>query len=178
MDKKSVLEAVSAAGVIASLVFVGLEVRQSAEATRAATVLQLKEGWAELNMVQMGNPEVIDALLLATQRGLDDIDPRSQLIVSAWGRTLMHNWSNAFYQYRAGTLDDEQWRALLRDMEGTSRFRVYWEVWDASGHIYDDSFRNLMDSLRVANYDPDASLVPPGLPGSQSEAASDSVERR
>ena len=42
------------------MVFVGLQVRQSAEATKAATVLQLKDGWAQLNMTQMENPEILE----------------------------------------------------------------------------------------------------------------------
>ena len=129
LDRKVVFEAVGAIGVIASLVFVGLEVRQSAEATKAATVLQLKEGWAELNLVMMESPEIMDALIQVVEEGLDNVDPRSQLIVAAWWRTLMHNWSNAYFQYRAGTLDEAQWEALVRDMEGESKYGVVWDVW-------------------------------------------------
>lgn len=163
MDRKTLFEAVGAAGVIASLVFVGVQVRQSAEATRAATVLQLKDGWADLNLVQMQNPQIMDALVQAVDSGLDSIDPRAQLIVSAWSRTLMHNWSNAYYQYRVGTLDDDQWHALLRDMEGESRYRVVWDVWSRWSHIYDDPFRMLMDSMKAANYDPNVNLPIPGV---------------
>jgi len=46
---------------VASLVFVGLEIRQGAAATRAATVLQLKENWVQLNLMQAANPGLIEA---------------------------------------------------------------------------------------------------------------------
>ncbi len=36
-------------GVIASLIFVGVQVQQGATATRSATVLQLKDSWVQLN---------------------------------------------------------------------------------------------------------------------------------
>jgi hypothetical protein len=154
-DRKLILEFVGAAGVIASLVFVGAQVRQSAEATRAATVLQLKDGWAQLNLTMMESPEIIDALILVVNQGLDDVDPRSKLVVEAWFRTLLHNWSNAYFQHRIGTLDDEQWAALMSDMEIEGRYRIVWDVWDGWRHIFDEPFQVLMDSLRTANFDPD-----------------------
>ena len=65
----------------------------------------------------------------------------------------MHNWSNAYFQYRIGTLDDEQWRPILRDMEVESPNAYIWDIWDAWNYIYDDPFRTLMDSLKAANFD-------------------------
>lgn len=163
LDRKVAVEVVGALGVIASLVFVGLQVRQSAEATRAATVLQLKQDWGQLNLTQMANPEIIDALISVRELGFDNADPRSRLVIAAWWRTMMHNWSNAYFQYRIGTLPEEQWEALLRDMEGEARDNVVWAVWDDWNHIYDQPFRVLMDSLRAANVDPDAVSSAPGV---------------
>ena len=153
MDRKTIIEAVGAIGVIASLVFVGLQVRQSAEATRAATVLELKASWAQLNLTQLENPEITRAWRLVREEGLESVDPESQFIVLAWYRTMMHNWSNAYYQYRIGTLEAEQWEPMIRDIEGESRIHVVWSVWDRWAHIYDDPFRNLMDSVKTANFE-------------------------
>ncbi len=159
MNKKTGIEVVGAVSLIASLLFVGVQVRQSAEATRGATVLQLKENWVQLNLTMMQNPEIKDALELVLAEGFENVDVRSQFIVSAWYRTLMHNWSNAYFQYRIGTLDDEQWQAVIRDMafesvyapvEGSSP--PVWDVWDQNSYGFDDSFRTLMDSLKAANF--------------------------
>ena len=49
MSGKAVRETLGFLGVMASLVFVGLEIRQGASATRAATVLQLKDAWVQTN---------------------------------------------------------------------------------------------------------------------------------
>ena len=107
MEKRTVVEFLSALGVIASLLFVGVQISQSAAATRAATVLQLKENWVQLNLTMMQNPERKDALELVLAEGFENVDVRSQFIMSAWYRTLMHNWSHAYFQYRIGTLDDQ-----------------------------------------------------------------------
>ena len=69
-------------------------------------------------------------------------------------RAIMHNWSNAYFQYRIGTLDHEQWLPLLRDMEAESARPFVWDIWDGWGYSFDDPFRSLMDSLKAANFDP------------------------
>ena len=143
------IEAVGAAGVIASLLFVGVQVKQSAEAVRAATVLDLKENWAQLNLTYLEVPEMTDAYLLVAEVGYANADPRSQFLFASAYRAIMHNWSNAYYQYRLGTLDDEQWRPVLRDMVSDSRTANVQAVWDDWAHIFDDPFRSLMDSLRA-----------------------------
>ena len=74
MDKKTAIEAVGAIGVIASLVFVGVQVRQSAEATRGATVLQLKENWSQFNLTLLENPEIVDALDDVLDAGFEEAD--------------------------------------------------------------------------------------------------------
>ena len=155
MEKKTGIEVVGVVGVIASLLFVGVQVQQSAEATRGATVLQLKENWVQLNLTMMQNPEIRDALQLVLDEGFENLDLQTQLIVNAWYRTIMHNWSNAYFQYRIGTLDDEQWQANVRDMayESSNYTSVVWGVWDQNSYFFDDSFQTLMDSLRAANID-------------------------
>ena len=163
MRRKDVLDVVSAAGVIASLIFVGLEVRQNSEATQAATVLQLKQGWSELNHIMMQNPAMMDALVLVVERGYANVDANTQMVVAGWWRTLLHNWSNAYFQYRAGTLSEEQWAALLRDMETEARYSVVWEVWQDWSHIYDEPFQVLLDSMKAENFDPSAVMPIPGL---------------
>ena len=43
LDKKMIIEITSTAAIIALLIFVGMQIQQSAAATRSATVLQLEE---------------------------------------------------------------------------------------------------------------------------------------
>ena len=160
MDKKTGIEVVGAVSLIASLLFVGEQVRQSAEATRGATVLQLKENWSQLNLTMMENPEVVDALDLVLDVGLENADRRSQITVEAWMRTILHNWSNGYFQYRNGTLDSEQWQSILSDMHFETRYKPVagsrvplWDVWDRNSYGFDESFRALMDSLKAENFD-------------------------
>jgi len=151
VDRKSLSEWLGVGGVIASLVFVGLQVRQSAEAMRAATVLQLKDNWVQFNMAQIDNPEVTRAFEVVDSLGWENADARSRHVVTALTRGLLHMWANTYYHYRNGTLDADQWPPVLRDIEFESSNSSLWEVWTEWGHAFDDPFRVLMDSVKAAN---------------------------
>ncbi len=134
-------------GVVASLIFVGVQVQQGAIATRSATVLQLKDSWVQLNLAAATSVELAEAFRSVEMQGWDDADYVSKELVGGFYRTLIHIWSNAYYQYRNGTLEEEQWASHLREAEETVRAPGMRELWSDWGYVYDDSFRILMDDL-------------------------------
>ena len=144
------VEMAGVAGVIGSLVFVGVQVQQSAAATRSATVLQLKDSWVQVNLALATSPELARAFETVRTDGWE-ADLISQMLVSGYFRSLSHNWSNAYYQYLNGTLEESQWTPHLREVEGSVTDSIAWRVWGEWEHLYDDSFRALVDSLRAAN---------------------------
>ncbi len=134
-------------GVIASLIFVGLQVEQAAVATRSATVLQLKDSWVQLNLASATSVELADAYQVIETQGWKDADYRSKSLVTGFIRTLYHNWSNAYYQYNNDTLERLQWEPHLREVVGSANNPITRQVWSEWNHVYDDSFRKLMDYL-------------------------------
>ncbi len=134
-------------GVIASLIFVGLQVQQEVVATRSATVLQLKDSWVQLNLASATSVELADAFQVIETQGWKDADYRSKSLVTGFFRTLYHNWSNAYYQYNSGTLDQSQWAPHLREVVRNANNPVARQIWSDWNHVYDDSFRKLMDDL-------------------------------
>ncbi len=97
LDKKTIVEALGTIGVIASLIFVGVQVQQGAAATRYATVLQLKDSWAQLNLATATSLELSMAYRKVAEQGWD-ADYHARDLVTSFYRTLMHNWSNAYFQ--------------------------------------------------------------------------------
>ena len=84
-----------AAGVVLGLVFVGFQIRQSATATRAETVLELRQSWVELNLSIASNPEMSAAI----QAGYASQDPDSRFRLQAFHRALFYSMSNAYSQF-------------------------------------------------------------------------------
>ena len=150
MAKRDLVEAVGVAGVIAGLIFVGAEIRQSSIATRAATTQQVKDAWLELNLTMASTPELSTAFALAQSEGLEALDPGSQLMVISFFRSLFHNWSNGYSQFLIGTLEEPQWTPHFRDAAVAAEDPVALSVWRDWNHVYDDDFRVLFDSLIAA----------------------------
>jgi hypothetical protein len=145
-------------GVIASLIFVGIQVQQGAAATRSATVLQLKDSWVQLNLATATSPELADAFHELKAQKWNDASYQTRFHVAGFFRTLFHTWSNAYYQYRNGTLEQEWWVASLREARENMKNPVARQVWSDWSYVYDDSFRSLMDDL-IADVDKETSNV-------------------
>jgi len=150
MSTRTVLELVGAVGVIGSLIFVGLEIRQSAAATRAATVQQIKDAWLETNLTTATSRDLADAFVLVETDSLS-ADLQSVQMVRSFLRVLLHNWSNAYWHYRNGSFPEDQWRPHFREMESRAGDPLTWWMWNDVQILFDDDFRSLMDSLRAAN---------------------------
>ncbi len=149
LNKRSVVDLVGVAAVVASLIFVGVQVQQGASATRSATVLQLKDSWVQLNLALATSPELSNAFDIVEAQGWDT-NPQANRLVAAFYRALFHTWSNAYYQFLNGTLEEDQWLPHLRDAEVGLSSPITRRVWSDWKHTYDDPFRELMDAL-IAN---------------------------
>ena len=96
MGSKRLIEVLASVGVIASLIFVGIQLRQEAEATRSATVLEIKNAWVELNLAEATSSELSLAFQDVDENGYDGASYESRSHVNGFWRALFHNQSNAF----------------------------------------------------------------------------------
>ena len=143
-DKRSVVELLGLVAIVASLIFVGMEVRQAAVETRSSIVLQLKDSWVEFNLAILDNQGLFDAIQIVTAEGRE-ANQKAKFTVDAWLRALFHNWSNAYFHYRNGTLDKAQWMANVRDAENGAQEQYVREFWTEWRHVYDDDFAAFVD---------------------------------
>lgn len=134
-------------GVIASLVFLGLQVRQEAAASRAATFQQLKDSWVQANLAEATSVDLANAFETAKTQGWEEATAVERRLLSGYIRTLFHNWSNAYYHYQDGTLDDNQWRSYIREIRSGIRDPLLLQVWSEWGFVFDDKFRELVNDL-------------------------------
>ena len=108
----------AALGVMASLVFVGLQIRQNTRATKASAGFDAANSIASLNEHIWANYS--DERIL---EGIETYDPSKtwdDLPIGIQGRTILFNrtlfqkMEGAFFLHRYGGLDDDYW-ASMRD---------------------------------------------------------------
>lgn len=145
-------EIIGGIAIVVSLIFVGFEVRQSAAAQRGATVLQLKQDWVDLNLMMASNPDLAAVWDHMAKEGFESLDRKERFLLTAHIRGVLHILSNAHYQYRLGTLEQEQWDSLIQDIDTMTRPSAqsvpFWAIWSEWEHIFDEPFRELINSRR------------------------------
>jgi len=152
---RGAIELFGAVGVIGSLVFVGIEIRQNSAATRAAATQDLGQSWIDWNLAT-ATRELQEAVVLVGQsRDPSEVPIVDQRIAESYVRSIFSSWSISHYQYRMGVLDAPLWGGVMRDMQsgvdtthGFGRLIIW--AWSRNRHLYNEDFTTLMDSLTTA----------------------------
>ena len=155
---KGVAEAIGLVGVVASLIFVGFEVRQNSVATRASTNAAVADAYVELNLVLASSPELARAVVVSF-KGPDSLSPEERIMILGMWRTLFHVWSNGHRQWTNDTLDLVLYESIVseistyaanqdesvEDLEGRGR-SMRW-AWESERFIFNPEFRQFVDEL-------------------------------
>lgn len=97
-------------GVIGSLIFVGLELRQTQKIAIAAQVQARAEQLTERNLVWLqGQWELGYRIRTLPHNELTPAEVWAKEVESNWGKTMQQT---NYYAYSEGLLDDDQWKAV------------------------------------------------------------------
>jgi hypothetical protein len=116
-------------GVIASLVFVGFEIRQNTQVARAASVQAISAQITEWQASAHGNPDFMRVLTFLREGGtFADLEPQDRYLYGFVVNGSVRSMENRFRQVQLGIIDD----ADTKMGGGTSN--LYW--W-RSDHLLD-----------------------------------------
>jgi hypothetical protein len=138
-------QSVAAVGVLASLIFLGLQTRDSAKAVRSATTQAVQENFSTWCRSLAEHP----ALLAACAKGFASpsalsMDERLQFFVSF--QSLVHSGENAFTQWRNGHLPEGVWTAYERPMALAMRTPGGLMFWRERRWIFSEAFQSKVDA--------------------------------
>jgi hypothetical protein len=154
------IQAVGLFALVASLIFVGIEVRQNSIATRSATNAAVKEAFREHNSMIASSPELAQAMV-ANAENPNDAPPEDQVQMLAMWRSLFHIWSNVHRQHLNGTLDPALYDAVVQEISiyagnarGTEtvddaerRARHMRWAWESERFIFNLDFQEFVDGI-------------------------------
>ena len=140
----SIAEIVAAIGVICSLIFVGIQINEGNQETRAATIQAAAEGEAFLIATVLNHTGTWQKVVTgAPIEGGEEM--RTAILLY---NLVMTENENRFHQFYSGYLDSQAWQARLNTLKALAKLPIY-ETWrqsvGAQGHSAD--FLGLVDSL-------------------------------
>ena len=156
-------EIVGAIGVIASLLFLGIETRKNTLTMRASLSNSVLTASAELNDVIMANPDLRQVASKATNPNLTvgDFNPPEKDAVIYLARATMMRYEGVYVLYKQGLVEKSVWesrQALAAGLVQIPIWREYWEI-DRGIGLYTEEFVAAVNSAAAARFHPPLSAT-------------------
>lgn len=142
---KDAAELVGIVAIVISLIFVGLEVRQSAAATRGATQQALSDAAREASAALVDGDMADQMMRFLRATDWSDFSEAERFRLVALFTSMLRVYESAYYQQLEGNLSPELWAgwdASLRAVAPLPGVSLYWEV---RAQYFDDRFRSYVE---------------------------------
>ena len=134
--------------VIAGIVFLGFELRQTSDAVRANTVQSMSVEQAEFNRI-FTNPDIANLVVNAQENGYDSLSSAEEIQLRGLNNSFFYVQQNLYYQYQNGNLDPEIWTSRHRAIVDLFRSDQINRYWKNRGFAFNDSFRDYIDDVVI-----------------------------
>jgi hypothetical protein len=108
---RNIAEAVGIAAIVASLIFVGLQMKQSHEIALSAAYQSRTETLVDF-LTASATDEVVRSAMAKNFSGVNDFTPDERFAAEMMARAGIALMQNSHYQYAQGYLDEEHWRSI------------------------------------------------------------------
>lgn len=96
-------------GVIASLLFLGFEIRQNTNIAKASAYRENIQDIAEWRELLIADPEVARLFEIYSAEGLEALDETGQARIAAMINNVLGVYENAYFARRYGIVGEEEW---------------------------------------------------------------------
>jgi hypothetical protein len=147
-------------GVIASIVYVGIQIRNNARALRAATYQQLSVTTLQVWFALAHNGETTGIML----RGADDFSALNRVEKARFRFVVMgyvKSFENAWFQHNIGTLRESDWKASTADLHSFFSTPGAHAAWPLVKNRFNAEFTAFLDDILKSQQPNVAAYVPP-----------------
>ena len=135
-------------GVIASIIFLGLEMSQNTDMMRSQTRNAMTEN--QMNFFEGIIESRNFAETFIAIRGDSDNFPTGtpeRMQYTFFFLTQLRMWENEWYQYQQNLFDAAEFESRLELWDFSMNFQINREVWDTQRYSFSSDFRDLIDGM-------------------------------
>ena len=132
-------------GVLAGIIFVGIEIQQNTSAVQSSTLQDITNSTAEALFLRLANPEIGEVII----RGRDDLSSLSEIDRSQFNtyqRVMWLRFQNTHYQYELGSFPERIWESYYQIMCGQLTIPGIREDWPRHTRVLSSEFVTLIES--------------------------------
>lgn len=143
---QAIAELIAAFGVLASLVYVGNQIRQNTQAVRSATAQAVHDNYAAWYQGYANDPVLMKIAVdgLRDYRALGEVE-KGQFI--ALFMQFLSYSQNAFFQWREGALSPDLWSGWELLMMNLVSAPGGKEFWLERGYVFGEAFRGYVEEV-------------------------------
>ena len=160
MTLQETVQILGGVGVIASLIYVAIQIRNNARAVRAATYHQVSNTFISHWEGLMNNVETCSMMLRGAQDFTNLTDEVDQTRFYFFMMALTRRFENAWFQYKVGVLKETDWKAIAYDMDSLFAYPGARFAWEGIKNRTSVEFRKYVDEVSKRQ----AALAPPSPP--------------
>jgi hypothetical protein len=141
------VDVVTGIGVVVSLIFVGVQIRENTKAIRSSTITDITDQVLGLNALLITVPELRAAYSKAVQGKTTSLTPEEADALTFWYASVLRVAENRFRQGQLGTYPPE----VAASGSGAVAYRLpfFKSYWMARRHTYAPDFAAFVDSVYV-----------------------------
>jgi hypothetical protein len=134
-------------GVIGSLIFVGLQMKQDQEIARSAAYQARSQQITALQAEMASEPGFRSGYMKSQSGRSGELTPDERTTLNLFSGALLNFYENVHYQYTHGFLDDEHWGKSRNAMKNFFRSEKNREQFRSKSRSWRESFRVLLEEL-------------------------------
>jgi hypothetical protein len=134
----------AAVGLIASLVYIAIQIRSQKRKSRSAAINALVIHFDDLMRSQVENAELCDLWLRGLQ-SFEGLDSASRLRFGSQLGQQIRIADSLYLHFLDGTLDPRLWRGFNRTIGDIAAYPGFQKWWPIKKHWYSDELRGLID---------------------------------
>jgi len=145
----AVAELCGALGVVASLVYLGRQIRHNSRVVEASTTQAVSDAAQARLLTIASSPSLAAALAKPRDNEAIELTPAETLQSTFFRHAMFRGLENTFLQHRAGLLSDRIWHGyanvIRAQFESSADLETWWR---ASSRNYDEEFQSVVDQIR------------------------------
>lgn len=141
----AIVDSIGAAAVVASLVFLGVQLRTQNLERRVASVHEINEAYRD-SLSRLLDPRLAEV----AAKGIgnyDKLDPDEKMQMVAYVLCGLKVCEEAFYQHQQGRLDDYYWTGMVQQLKDMMNLGGVSDIWDIRCHQFGEDFRSFINEL-------------------------------
>jgi hypothetical protein len=142
-----VSQIVAVIAIFASLVFVGVQLRQNTKALKASSHHAITDSFNAINNLVLSDPKVARIWRLAVMGTTEELNEEERISVNFMLLANFRIFETLYYQYKNGTLDKKLFDAELKTLKWAVRQPGFMDWWPNNPISLSDEFRAFIDDL-------------------------------